>query len=184
MTTDDTTETTEQFAAALADHDRRLASLTQSIEAADRVSELVRLIVDAPACAARLSELRKEGRQIAKARLELVSEHARLGDDRKVLERERAELNEFELTLRQREAQAEGELRFYRSRYYTETGGQRYEPLGGGAGGVRDWGPDPLYNRPAPPADDDETVTERVPDTPNDSTLRRSVRRRRVQPEA
>jgi hypothetical protein len=52
------------------------------------------------------------------------------------------------------------------------------EPLGGGAGGVRDWAPSPYYDRPtAAPTDEETTEVERVPGAGH--SLSRSVPRPR-----
>jgi hypothetical protein len=166
------TDDTEQFAAALADHDRRLASLTQSIEAADRVSELIRLIVSAPDCETRLAALRKEGREVARARLELVTEHARLADERKAFERERAELDKREQALES------GEYRIRTEQELLARPSSPYARLRHFPGGMTAEPDDePLPPLPRPPEAETELVTERVEGTAH--TLSRSVPRPR-----
>jgi hypothetical protein len=170
------TETTEQLAAAVADHDRRLASLTQSIEAADRVSELIRLVVDAPACEARLAALRKEGREVARARLELVTEHARLADERRAFEAE-YEAKRAELAEREREVVAlAAELAIHQHPYRDPYG--RLERLSDTCTREPDdelpsRRSDPHFGQQSATVGDDELVTERVEGTAH--TLSRSV---------
>jgi hypothetical protein len=175
---------TEQLAAAVSnldervgDLDRRITSLTLSIDAADRVNELIRLVVDAPGCEVRLAALRKEAREIMRTHTELVSEQARLADDRRALGLERKALVKDKEDLLKSQAEVAYMHEFYCKRGVPPAARLRQFPNGMVA--AADHEPpdrrlDPVYGARAR-EEPVEMVTERV--GPSSGTLTRSVPR-------
>jgi hypothetical protein len=141
--------------------------------------ELLKLVNDAKAVEARLSELGRESRRIARARIELSQEASRHAEavrrERAEIEAERKSLAEREKALRQGEAGLEARLEIL-SRPPDPNARLRHFP-GGMAAEPDDEPPsrasDPHFGRHSATASDDEVVTEKV--GPAGSTLTRSI---------
>jgi hypothetical protein len=141
--------------------------------------ELLKLVNDAKAVEARLSELRKEGRQIARARVELSQEQSRHAEavrrERAEIEQERAALAAREKAVNEGEVQVEAMLAVLRG---PASPYARLEMLpSGGAREPDDEMPsrasDPHFGRHSVTASDDEMVLEKVGSA--STTLTRSV---------
>jgi septal ring factor EnvC (AmiA/AmiB activator) len=113
--TDDDTDTPDATAVPPAPEER----------AFELLAALIALIVDPKAVEARLSELRKEVRRIARARIELSQEQSRHAEavrrDRAEIEALRAELTEREQALRRGEPSSRHHRRVVRCRATAQT---------------------------------------------------------------
>jgi hypothetical protein len=143
----------------------------------EQLTALTALVVDPEAVKNRLSELRKEVRQIARARIELSQEASRHAEavrrDRAEIEASRAELAERERAVAQGEASVAARLEVL---WKPPSPYARLEMLPGGGARAPEEPPSRAGGRQSTAADD-ETELERV--GPSSGTLTRSVPRPR-----